>query len=72
MEEEENPPPAMDVELPDMDELFGNDDDQDMEVQEDSMEMALDWLERGLFCVACTKSIFKHCPFKRAYAYLSV
>ena len=34
MEEDAEPHPAMDLDLPDMDELFGNDDDQEMEVQE--------------------------------------
>ena len=45
MEEGENPPPAMDLDLPNMDELFGNDDDQEMEGQDDPTEMAWDWLE---------------------------
>ena len=48
MEEGENPPPAMDLDLPDMDELFGNDDDQEMGGQDDPTEMALDWLEEHM------------------------
>ena len=52
MEEDAEPHPAMDLDLPDMDELFGNDDDQEMEVQEDSTDMALDWLnEHMLTCL---------------------
>ena len=52
MGEEESPPPAMDLDLPDMDELFGDDNDQDMEDQGDSTEMALDWLnEHMLSCL---------------------
>ena len=52
MEEDAEPHPAMDLDLPDMDELFGNDDDQEMEVQEDSIDMALDWFnEHMLTCL---------------------
>ena len=52
MEEDAEPHPAMDLDLPDMDELFGTDDDQEMEVQEDSTDMALDWLnEHMLTCL---------------------